>query len=76
MVIFATIFITGTKQVRSITDYIVPLQPGSEFYERAKLTGVRYKHRYNIFYFTIKQSNKSTSFVSMCAQKENNYLTI
>ena len=30
-VIFVTIFITGTKQVCSITDNIVPLQSGSVF---------------------------------------------
>ena len=55
MVIFVTIFITGmnqvrlitnnigTNQVRWITNNIVPLQSGSVFYERAKLTGVQYK---------------------------------
>ena len=42
MVIFVTIFITGTNQVCSITDNIVPLQSGSVFYERAKLTGAQY----------------------------------
>ena len=31
MVIIITIFITGTYQVRSITDHIVPLQSGSVF---------------------------------------------
>ena len=30
-VIFVTIFITGTNQVQSITDNIVPLQSGSVF---------------------------------------------
>ena len=40
------IFITGTNQVCLITDNIVPLQSGSVFYERAKLTGAQYKHRY------------------------------
>ena len=33
-VIFVTIFITATNQVRSITHNIVPLQSGSVFYER------------------------------------------
>ena len=37
-VIFVTIFITGTNQVRLITDNIVPLHSGSVFYEPAKLT--------------------------------------
>ena len=46
MVIFVTIFITGKKQVRSITNDIVPLQSGSVFYKRSKLTGAQYKHRY------------------------------
>ena len=32
-VIFVTIFITSTNQVRSITDNIVPLQSGSLFYK-------------------------------------------
>ena len=41
-VIFVAIFFTGTNQVRSITDNIVPLQSGSVFYERAKLTGAQY----------------------------------
>ena len=45
-VIFVTIFITGTKQVRSITDNIVPLQSGSVFYEPAKLTDAQYRHRF------------------------------
>ena len=45
-VIFDKIFITGTNQVRAITDNIVPLQSGSVFYKRAKLTGPKYKHRY------------------------------
>ena len=45
-VIFITIFITGTNQVCLITDNIVPLQSGSVFYERTKLTGAQYKHRY------------------------------
>ena len=45
-VIFVTIFITGTNQVRSITDRIVPLQSGSVFYEGAQLTGAQNKHRY------------------------------
>ena len=45
-VIFVTIFITGTNQVRPITDNIVPLQSGSVFFERAMLTGTQYKHRY------------------------------
>ena len=45
-VIFVTIFITGTKQVCSITDKFVPLQSGNVFNERAKLTGGQYKHRY------------------------------
>ena len=40
-VIFVAIFITGTKQVRSITDEFVPLQSGSVFYEHAKLTGAQ-----------------------------------
>ena len=44
-VIFVTIFITGTKQVRSITDEFVPLQSGSVFYKGAKLTGAQYKYR-------------------------------
>ena len=34
-VIFVTIFITGTNQVHSITNNIVPLQSGSVFYKRA-----------------------------------------
>ena len=33
-------------QVRSITDEIIPLQSGSVFYERTKLTGEKYKHSY------------------------------
>ena len=45
-VIFVTIFITGTNQVHLIPHNIVPLQSGSVFYERAKLTGAQYKHRY------------------------------
>ena len=45
-VIFATMFITGMNQVHLITNNIDPLQSGSVFYERAKLTGVQYKHRY------------------------------
>ena len=45
--IFVTIFITGMNQVRSITDKFVPLQSGSVFYERAKLTGAQYKRRYS-----------------------------
>ena len=36
MVIFTTIFITGKNQVRLITNYNIPLQSGSVFYERAK----------------------------------------
>ena len=35
-VIFVIIFITGTKQVRSITNEFVLLQSGSELYECAK----------------------------------------
>ena len=45
-VIFVTIFITGKNQVCLITDNTVPLQSGSVFYECAKLTGAKYKHRY------------------------------
>ena len=45
MVVFVTKFITGTNQVRLITDNIVPLQSGSVFYERAKLTGAQYKKK-------------------------------
>ena len=45
-VIFVTIFITGANQVCLTTDDIVPLQSGSVFYERAKLAGAQYKHRY------------------------------
>ena len=45
-VIFDKIFITGTNQVHLIPHNIVPLQSGSVFYERAKLTGAQYKHRY------------------------------
>ena len=44
-IIFYTIFITVPLQVCSITNEIIPLQSGSVFYERAKLTGVLYKHR-------------------------------
>ena len=40
-----TIFNTVPFQVRSITHKNNPLQSGSVFYERAKLTGVLYKHR-------------------------------
>ena len=54
-VIFATIFITGTNQVCSITDNIFPLQSGSVFYERAKLTGAQYKHR---FIFTLDGNHR------------------
>ena len=42
--LFVTIFITGTKQVRSIIDEFV-LQSGSVFYKCAKLTGRQFKHR-------------------------------
>ena len=45
-VIFVPILFTGTDQVRSITDNIIPFQSRSVFYERAKLTGAQYKHRY------------------------------
>ena len=45
-VIFVTIFIIGTNQIRLITNNIIPLQSGYIFYERAKLTGAQYKHRY------------------------------
>ena len=44
-VIFVTIFIIGTNQICLITNNIIPLQSGSVFYERAKLTGAQYKHR-------------------------------
>ena len=40
-----TIFITVPFQVLSITDKNDPLQSGSVFYERAKLTGAQFKHR-------------------------------
>ena len=40
------IFITDTKQVRTISNTFIPLQSGSVFYKRAKLTGAQYKHRY------------------------------
>ena len=40
-----TIFITGTNQVRSITNKFVLLQSRSVFYKRAKLTGAQHKHR-------------------------------
>ena len=36
------IFITDTNQVRSITATLIPLQSGSVFYKRAKLSGVHY----------------------------------
>ena len=39
------IFITITKQVRSIIDKFVLLQSGSVFYKHAKLTSAQYKHR-------------------------------
>ena len=42
-VIFVIIFITGTNQICSITAKFVPLQSGSVFYKRAKLTGAQYK---------------------------------
>ena len=42
---FITIFITGTNQVRSITNKFVLLQSGSVFYKSSKLTGAQYKHR-------------------------------
>ena len=42
MVIFVTIFITGTNQVCLISNNIVPLQSGSVFYNRAQLTGAQY----------------------------------
>ena len=45
-VMFVTIFITGSKQVCSITDEFVFLQSGSVFYERAKLTAAQYKLRF------------------------------
>ena len=45
MVIFTTIFITGTNQVCLITTKVVPFQSGSVFYKRAKLTGAQYKHK-------------------------------
>ena len=40
-----TIFITVSYQVPSITNKFVPLQSGSLFYQRTKLTGTQYKHR-------------------------------
>ena len=43
-IIFFTLLITVPFQVQSITSESNPLQSGSVFYERAKLTGVIYKH--------------------------------
>ena len=43
---FVTVFITGTNQVCLITDNIVPLQSGSVFYKRYKLTSAQYEHRH------------------------------
>ena len=39
-------FISDPLQVHSITDEIIPLQSGSVFYERTKLTGMLYRHSY------------------------------
>ena len=44
-VIFKTIFITGTNQVRSFNNKFVLLQSGSVFYKRAKLTNAQYRQR-------------------------------
>ena len=41
-----TLFITVPFQVRSITNWFVPLQSGSVFYQRTKLTGAQYKQSY------------------------------
>ena len=40
-----TVFITGMKQVHSITRKFVLPQSGSVFYKCTKLTGAHYKHR-------------------------------
>ena len=56
-----SIFITVPLQVHSITDENIPLQPGSVFYEHAKLTGALNKHR-----VILTKDGRITTWDSVC----------
>ena len=72
------IFITDMIQVHSITIEFIPLQSGSVFYKRAKLTGAQYKHRYIIIldgnHRVIFKLDDHITFIiqSQCTSKRQN----